>query len=94
MAYNRWDILRGAQFEVSDQAEAERLVAVVHADFGKVPLHKLGRAGEPPTDTKLLERVSQRILDGIPPESRPNPHHQPVIGGRQRPIAADGWLGP
>ena len=46
MAYNRWDIKRGTQFEVSTVAEAERLVADGRADFGKVKPDKLGRPHE------------------------------------------------
>jgi hypothetical protein len=95
MAYNRWDIKRGTQFEVSTVAEAERLVADGRADFGKVKPDKLGRPHEKSPDEALLRRVAQRTRDSIPEESRPNPNLQAVVGSPySRAWPADGWLGP
>lgn len=74
--------------------QAKAQVAQGHAEYGKVPLDKLGKAYEQDEDAlKLHREVLQDYANQMPEEAKPFPRDHPnnVVIGRRYARKPEGW---
>jgi hypothetical protein len=67
--YGVEDVKRGQTFAVPTKDEADKVVALGYADYGKVKAEDLGRAYQ--EDPEALQAHAQRIAASVPEEQRP-----------------------
>jgi hypothetical protein len=89
--YGQWGIKRGDVIMVPNQAEAKRLRALGHAEYGRVALAHLGIADQV-DDQAALDEVLKEHAANVPEESRPNPFAGKPVGAAYRHrFSREGW---